>query len=56
MKLRAKANDNIIERDGEEAEALIAGGLYEKVEEAETDEQPANRKRAQYKRRDMKAE
>jgi hypothetical protein len=59
MKLRAKANGNIIERDGEEAEALLAAGIYEKVEEAVTSQPvgaPHNRRRGQYARRDMKAE
>lgn len=60
MKLRAKANGNIIERDGEEAEALLRAGVYEKVEEAETPKHdppvgaPHNR-RGRYNRRDMRA-
>lgn len=59
MKLRAKANGNIIERDGEEAEALLAAGIYEKVDELEEQEKPApapaNNRRGQYRRRDMRA-
>lgn len=63
MKLRAIANDNIIERDGEEAEILLASGIYVRVDEdTATSPPPAknvgapHNRRAQYKRRDMQAD
>ena len=59
MKLRAKTNGNVIERDGDEAEALLAAGIYERVDD-EADETkdmtPEKRPRGSYKRRDMSAE
>ena len=56
MKLRAKANGNIIERDGDEAKALIAAGIYEEVDDDGSAVDQAAKKRGQYKRRDMQAE
>ena len=58
MKLRAKANGNVIERGDEEARALLATGIYEEVTGADEKEAPkAKNKAAQnYRRRDMRSD
>lgn len=58
MKLRAIANGNVIERDDDEAQALLATGIYEKIEEGEATPpaKPQNKAATNYKRRDMRAD
>lgn len=64
MKIRAKANGNVLEMSAEEAQPLIDCGVFEKVEDpatepavsTENEEEESPRKGRTYKRRDVKAE
>lgn len=59
MKIRAKANGNIIEASDEEAKELIASGIYEPIDddgEVITKDSTGEPKRGRSKRRDMRPE
>lgn len=64
MRIRAKANGNILEMSADEARPLIDSGIFEAAEEpaeeravpAESKDEEAPPKGRTYKRRDVKAE
>ena len=58
MKVRAKANGNVLDLPDGEAEALVKAGIYERMDDepSVTKDVSAQKSGAKYKRKDMKAE
>jgi hypothetical protein len=53
MKIRARANGNILDVSDDEGKTLIELGIYEPVEDVKAEDDPSKRT---YKRRDLKPE
>jgi hypothetical protein len=57
MKVRAKANGNVVDLPDSLAHALVEAGIFEFLSEpAATVAEPADRPKRQYRRRDMRVE
>ena len=58
MKVRAKANGNVLDLPDGEAEGLIAAGIYERMDDEPTvtKEMSSQKAGARHKRKDMRAE